>query len=294
MNDPAGELATNGATIVPGFLSADRAAQLRQTVDEIYAHLESVQQFSNRRFGDSFRNWHGVWLKHLPAVLEHTRPALNARYHEMLQSVEMEVDHLFGRGWRFFAKRSYFRRHIGLAKKVPWHIDADAAAIYKIAASVINIWLPLDPVGDDLPSLDIVPRSHAVMRRVPLLTGNDCYRDDGFVSAIGAAATPRLEPGDALVFDQFLLHRTQRTGSENSIRTACEFRFIRLALPTVQGLSGWSRSTAHLLLSGEGLRALREKMLLGRDNVAPAEPKAPRSCVDELHKHGIGRRGYPK
>jgi hypothetical protein len=263
MTDPAAELITDGVTIVRGFLTADRAVQLRRTVDDIYLHLNSLRQFPDRRFSDSFRGWHGVWLKLLPVVLRHERPDLEARYHALLQSIEADVTRLLGRGWRFFGKRSYFRRHLGVAKAVPWHIDADAAGLYRIAASVINVWLPLDPVGDLLPSLDVVPRSHAVMRQIPLLTGNDRYRGDEFVNAIGPHTTPRLEPGDALIFDQFSLHRTQPAGSEKSMRTACELRFIRWATPTLRGLDGRCRYAWHAL-SSDGFLGARAKMLLGR------------------------------
>jgi len=263
MDDPAAELTTNGVIVVPGFLAADRTAQLQRTVDDIYLHLDSLHQFPDRRFGDSFRGWRGVWLKLLPKVLRQERPDLEARYNALLQSIEADVTRLLGRGWHFFAKRSYFRRHIGVAKAVPWHIDADAAGLYRVAASVINVWLPLDSVGDHLPSLDVVPRSHTVMRQVPLLTGNDLYRGDEFASAIGPHRTPRLEPGDALIFDQFSLHRTQRTGAEKSMRTACEFRFIRWAMPTLQGLNGRSRYAWHVL-SKDGFLAARAKTLLGR------------------------------
>ena len=84
--------------------------------------------------------------------------------------------------------------------------------------------MPLDAVGTDLPSLDFVPRSHAVMRKVPLLTGKDKYRDDAFVGTIGTPETPQLAIGDAQIFDQFVLHRTQQADSADAVRTACEFR----------------------------------------------------------------------
>ena len=264
MTGPAEQLATTGAVIFRGFLSPDDTANLRRTVDDIYACMGSCQRFSNRLFGENFRAWQGVWLKHLPMFLHNTRPDLEVRYDQSLRAIRTQVAGVLGRDWRFFAKRSYFRRHIGMAKKVPWHIDADAASIYRIAASVINVWLPLDAVGSDLPSLDIVPRSHAVMRRVPLLTGKDRYRDDAFAATIGEPSTPRLEPGDALIFDQFLLHRTQRIGSATAIRTACEFRFVRPSVPTLHGVSGGVRAAWNILLSSDGLLAERAKTLLIR------------------------------
>jgi Phytanoyl-CoA dioxygenase (PhyH) len=261
MSNAAAELATNGVAIVRGYMSPDEAANLRKTVDDIYACLISNPHLANGLFGKNFRAWHGVWLKQLPIILRQTHPDLEFRYYQSLRLIEGQVSRLFGRNWRFFAKRSYFRRHVGVSKQVPWHIDADAASIYAFAGSAMNVWLTLDPVGTDRPSLDIVPRSHAVMRRLPLLTGKDLYREDGFVSAIGEPSTPQLRPGDALIFDQFLLHRTQRAGSDGVVRTSCEFRFIRASMPTLHGLHGWLRYNCNALFSADGLLAAKAKIL---------------------------------
>ena len=236
---------------------------MRRTVDEIYEFLGSCQNISHRLLGYHFRLWHGVWLRPLPRFLRKTRPDLAQRYDQSLRLIEAQVERTLGPGWRFFPKRSYFRRHIGMALKVPWHIDADAASIYRVAGSAINVWMPLDVVGTDLPSLDFVPHSHTVMRSVPLLTGKDKYRDDAFVGTIGAPSTPQLAIGDALIFDQFVLHRTQQAGSAHAVRTACEFRFVRHAVPTLHGLSGWLRYSLNVLFSPDGFLAARAKGFLG-------------------------------
>jgi hypothetical protein len=263
MTQPAEDLAADGAAVVRGFLSPEDAANLRRTADEIYAVLGSCPHIPHRLLGYHFRLWRGVWLRPLPAFLRKARPDLEQRYEQSLRLIETQVKRMLGPEWRYFPKRSYFRRHVGMALKVPWHIDADAASIYRVAGSAINVWMPLDAVGTDLPSLDFVPRSHTVMRSVPLLTGNDKYRDDAFVDTIGAPSTPQLAIGDALIFDQFVLHRTQQVGSANAVRTACEFRFVRHAAPTWHGLSGWLRYCFNVLLSSGGVLAARAKQFFG-------------------------------
>jgi len=273
MTQPAEDLAADGAAVVRGFLSPEDAASLRRTVDEIYAFLGSCQHISNRLLDYHFHLWHGVWLRPLPAFLRKARPDLQHRYEQSLSAVEAQVRRTFGPGWRFFPKRSYFRRHFGLVRKVPWHIDADAASIYRVAGAAINVWMPLDPVGTDLPSLDFVPRSHTVMRNVPLLAGKDKYRDDAYVGTIGAPSTPQLAVGDALIFDQFVLHRTQNAGSADAVRTACEFRFVRHAAPTLQGLSGWLRYSWNVLFSPDGFLATRAKGLFNRKQEISPPPK---------------------
>ena len=151
MTQQAENLATEGATIVRGLLTPDDAANLRRTVDEIYAVMDSSERFPNRLLGVNFRVWDGVWLKALPACLRQVRPDLAERYEQSLRLVESQIERALGPKWRYFPKRSYFRRNRGSGARVQWHADADAATIFRIAASAINVWMPLDAVGTDLP-----------------------------------------------------------------------------------------------------------------------------------------------
>lgn len=214
---------TSGFAIVRRFLDADQTQRLRVAVDTIYAMLADERIAAEPDLAGQFRQWNGVWLHKLPRYLSENNQALSLEYHALLAAVIERTKALCGTLWRFYPKRSYFRRHIGMAKKVPWHVDADAAAIGR--RHCVNVWLPLQKVGADLPSLDIVPGSHLTMRKLPLLSNDYRYRDDTFVSSIGAPMTPQLDPGDALMIDQFTLHRTQPIGDERTLRTACEFRF---------------------------------------------------------------------
>jgi Phytanoyl-CoA dioxygenase (PhyH) len=262
MTQPAENLATDGVTVVRGLLAPEAAANLRRTVEEIYAVMDSCERFPNKLLGNNFRVWDGVWLKALPAFLRQARPDLAERYEQSLRLVETQLKRVLGPEWRYFPKRSYFRRHRGMGKRVGWHADADGATIFRIAASVINVWMPLDAVGTDLPSLEIVPRSHTALRGVPMLTGNNRSRDDAFVRALGPSSAPQLELGDALIFDQFVLHRTQHVGAEDALRMACEFRFVRRSAPTLHGLSGWLRFKGNNAIAAGGLVAARAKNLL--------------------------------
>jgi hypothetical protein len=262
MTQPAENLATEGATIVRGLLAPDDAANLRRTVDEIYAVMDSSEHFPNRLLGVNFRVWDGVWLKALPAFLRQVRPDLAERYEQSLRLVQSQIERSLGTKWRYFPKRSYFRRNRGSGTRVQWHVDADAATIFRVAASAINVWMPLDAVGTDLPSLEIVPRSHTAMRRVAMLAGKDRHRDDAFVSTLGPSSIPQLQLGDALVFDQFVLHRTQAVGTKDAVRKACEIRFVHRSAPTFHGLSGWVRYKWNSAFSADGVLAAKAKSLL--------------------------------
>jgi hypothetical protein len=215
----------HGATVVPGFLGVEETSELQDTVYTIYSALADYPLIPDPDIEGNFRRWHGVALLTLPDFLAANHPKLALRYARMLEIVCKQANRTFGRKWHYFARRSFLRRHVGVGKKVPWHIDADAAYIGRDAC--FNVWLPLESVGRISPSLEVIYDSHRKMRSIPLLDGSERYREDDFVRNIGSPSTPMLEPGDVLAFDQFTLHRTQCIGSENTIRTACEFRFVR-------------------------------------------------------------------
>jgi hypothetical protein len=220
-------LLASGMTEIRNFIEPDSAAELRRTVNDIYAAMTAADDLGYQSLTDNFRSWHGVWLKELPAYLEANHPELAQKYAALLDLICEETRSVFGPQWRLLPERSFFRRHIGMSIPVPWHVDADAAHTVELAESgCINVWMPLDKVGRDLPSLEIVPGSHDPMRKTPMLTGPARYRDDPFVSTIGKPITPILGLGDALVFDQYTLHRTQPVESDDIVRTACEFRFV--------------------------------------------------------------------
>ena len=143
---------------------------------------------------------------------------------------------------------------------MPWHIDADAAATAICSADSFNVWLPLAEVGNTAPSLEFVLGSHLRMRELPLL-GLDIeqrYRSDDWVAATVAAGerwTPVLEPGDAVLFDQYVLHRTQQSPVNNPVRDSCEFRFMNVP-------QSWLRF-ARPIIAAQAKRVVRRLSMTG-------------------------------
>jgi hypothetical protein len=221
----------HGAAVIRRFISVQESSELRDTVNTIYSVLADYPLIPDPDIEENFRRWNGVALSTLPDFLGKNHPGLALRYARLLEIVCKQVIDVFGRQWIYFPRRSFLRRHVGVGKKVPWHIDADAAHIDRDGC--FNVWLPLESVGTTSPSLEVIYDSHWKMRSIPLLDGPERYRENDFVRTIGSSSTPTLELGDALAFDQFTLHRTQCIGSENTIRTACEFRFVRRKLATL-------------------------------------------------------------
>jgi hypothetical protein len=223
-------LVANGVVEVQRFLDPVRAAELRAMVSDIYDAMASDGDLGDGVLAEHFRLWNGVLLEALPAYLSARHPDLGARFSGLLDRIVRETRRTFGSHWYFLPERSYFRRHVGMTKQVPWHVDADAASVAELGLAIesINVWMPLDHVGTSLPSLEVVAGSADVMRKIPRLTGASRYRDDDFVAGIGGnASAPILNVGDALIFDHYTLHRTQCVSGQDIVRTACEFRFVK-------------------------------------------------------------------
>ena len=222
-------LARDGFAVARRFLPASTVPELTATVHAIYDALSAAETIADPHLADHFRTWNGVWIKSLPQFLASTEPELGTRLQRLLVSVSSRMQRLLGEDWYLLEKCSFFRRPTSPTSLLRWHIDADGAQTG--TATCVNVWLPLDRVGVDLPSLDLIPGSHRAMRELPLLTDGDYDRDDDFAAGLGRAVTPRLAPGDALIFDQYTLHRSQPTARKAFSRTSCELRFAHAESP---------------------------------------------------------------
>jgi hypothetical protein len=104
-----------------------------------------------------------------------------------------------------------------------WH--QEASVFPKVPIRTMNVWLALTPCGDDSPSLDVVPRREAVVHPV----GKNFMMVPEQVESITAGApkvSPRYEPGDAMLFDEMLIHRTNTAKTMESVRYSIESWFF--------------------------------------------------------------------
>ncbi len=107
-----------------------------------------------------------------------------------------------------------------------WH--QDGAFLGEVRA--LNLWLALTRCGDVAPGMDIIPRR--LDEIVP--TGTHEAQFDWSVSrevaaevaGEGGVSTPVFEPGDALLFDEMLLHSTSGNAEMTSTRYAIECWFF--------------------------------------------------------------------
>jgi hypothetical protein len=221
----------SGVAKISGLLSAQNLANLKMVVDRSNAAIDrriSRGESIDDKLASDFRLWNGINIKLVGPFLAAHEPELAAQWLELLSEIESSFSTLLGRSWQLCADVSWFRHHHDKDKYVAWHIDADAAAAGGYGVTSINMWLPLNSVGSEAPSLEFVPASHLVMRDVPVLDGGERYRSDDWVRSTvpGRTWTPTAVPGDAILFDQFTLHRTQIADFADPSRSSCELRFV--------------------------------------------------------------------
>jgi hypothetical protein len=223
----------HGVVLIREALTANQAAGLRDVVGLVYDALEAaVAQDAAMEddLRDNFVRWQGVWLAGLPQVLAERSPALNAEFAAAAATIHDFVTRRFPENsWRPYDSRSFLRRRSEKTPRMiasPWHMDADTAGTATGAHRCINVWLPLQDVGTTTPSLEFVLGSHVHMKTKEFGT-TGYYRTDDWVNAIpGRKWAPVMGLGDAVVFDQYALHRTQVLPSDLFARTSCEFRFL--------------------------------------------------------------------
>jgi hypothetical protein len=170
------------------------------------------------------RNWvrasGGVWTADSPRML-----------YELLELIddtgvgELIAEHL-GERPALSANKCTLRR-VPITTNTDWHQDG---AFLGEQVRTIDLWLALSPCGRDAPGLDIVPRriDHVVE------TGTEGAYFDWSVSPTVVAEVagdtevirPEFEPGDALLFDHLLLHRTAAGPEMTRERYAIETWFF--------------------------------------------------------------------
>jgi len=131
----------------------------------------------------------------------------------------------FGERPALLAKKWTFRRILATDPEADWH--QDGAFMGKDIRS-LDVWVSLSHCGRDAPGLDFVARRLEDV----LDTGTDGARmcwtvGPGMVDRVakGDLVQPVFEPGDALLFDHLLLHRTGTRPGMTGDRYAIEAWF---------------------------------------------------------------------
>jgi hypothetical protein len=200
-----------------GFIPSEIISVLARYVRDCYARIEQ-QRIAGSLHPDFevTRSWDGLAIPHLKKHLNGVGPIT-----AVSDIIEAKIP-----GAKIVDDECSFRRHRNGVRHLGWHIDADAAGSFPFDPC-FNMWLPLDPVGIDAPSLEVVKGSDATMRRLPLLTPPNTIRSDEWRRAHfprHSIICPVLSPGDALLFSHYTLHRTQPMPNQRKERIGGEFR----------------------------------------------------------------------
>jgi hypothetical protein len=226
-----GAILHHGSLRVNGLLSPDMVASLRQGIDRAlaskqadeagepnpdpgwYARLDNPQLNLGRLFVE--KGGEGIWTADSPPMLQAVIDALIGC------GVIGHIEAYMGERPALSVAKSTLRR-VSFTPRgklpcedAPWHQDG---AFLGPDTRAVNVWVALSPCGVDAPGLDVVAtrvpyivqtNSHGAL--LEWTVGNGLVR----IMAEGGAPieSPVFQPGDALLFDQMMLHRTGlRTG----------------------------------------------------------------------------------
>jgi hypothetical protein len=163
----------------------------------------------------------GTWLADTPASTAQVLDDLASA-----GVVDVVTRHLGERPF-FSLQKSTLRRTAPGDNLVAWHQDG---SFLDAAVRAMNVWIALSRCGGDFPSpgLDVVPKRIAEILPVEGLVYPNAISFDLVDELASETPTirPEFGPGDALMFDELLLHRTHLSGFMTEDRYALECWFF--------------------------------------------------------------------
>ena len=215
-----GAIQHHGCLWVRGLAPPAAAERMRQGIDRAFAGRDACHAgappdqtgpwYARTGMSDwlaGAREWvegaGGVWTAESPRMLGELIELFEQR------GVLGVIGQLLGERPALSIGKSTLRRVEGIAHS-DWHQDG---AFLGADIRTVNVWLTLSPCGEDAAGLELVGR------RIPEIvqTGTEGANfpwsvGPGLVAAMAAGGAPVLSPvfeaGDALLFDQLMLHRT--------------------------------------------------------------------------------------
>lgn len=229
-------VAHHGMVLVRGLFDDRQVEASRRAIDEIQHHRDADGlQPGFRRW---FRPWKtgkkldgvlrqqiweqgGTWLADSPETTELVLRELRAS-----GALGAMTDH-FGERPLFSLQKSTLRRSAPEYRLAAWHQDG---SFLGDGVRTMNVWVALTPCGGDRPTpgLEVVPR------RLPGILPQDgglvrsSISDATVLEAAGDTPPicPTFEPGDALIFDERMAHRSHLTEGMTDFRYAIECWFF--------------------------------------------------------------------
>ena len=103
-----------------------------------------------------------------------------------------------------------------------WHQER---GVFRRPSKAVNFWIALTACGTDAPGLEVIPTRMDHLVESP---GKGYALKEGVVEELGLppSVAPVFQPGDALVFDDLLLHRTAAREDMHAERYSIESWFF--------------------------------------------------------------------
>lgn len=230
-----GAIQHHGLLRVNGLASPEQAAALQAGIDRAMAGRDAEQAGTPGTDGyyerlamhdmDGKRHWveggGAVWTADSPPMLFDVIELFREK------GIIEQIATYMGEPPLLSVAKSTLRR-VPVTSKTDWHQDG---AFLGRGIKAVNVWLALTQCGVDSPGMDIVAQ------RLPYIVqtqSHGAYFDwsvgQGIVDVLeqgGAPVlTPEFMPGDALLFDQMMLHRTSVRPHMTKMRWAIESWFF--------------------------------------------------------------------
>jgi hypothetical protein len=208
----------HGALIVRGLFSHDRCSELRAGIDHAWDAIDTwrrTRSFDPAWFDPIQTDGYGVnmisrtWGIKSGVSYVADSPRLFFDLVETLHEAGLIdiVSEYFGESPLFSLPKTSHRR-LRPEASGGWH---QGAAVYGLTTRALNLWFPVSHCGDVAPGLEIWPRR---LDHVLETVGDGVPEYETKASAVESLTSevpsyrPVFEPGDALLFDQMLLHTT--------------------------------------------------------------------------------------
>ena len=203
-------IASKGCLLVRGFSSPHQVGLLKQTISDAFASYDANQLLpfvghDGTPPRDFIRETGGVLAADVPSAI----PTLTEAFEEV--GVRALATEFFGEA-PFLLTSKCTLRWVETKKTlentpvtaIDFHQDG---AFMGADVKTLNIWLALSECGENAPGLDLVPR-----RLSGVITHDDALTDwtvtDPVARDCAKPVSPLFHPGDALLFDHLMLHRT--------------------------------------------------------------------------------------
>jgi hypothetical protein len=215
----------HGCAVIRGLISQDRLRDLKGFIAEAYAKTEGLHVYDHDLIDISNGRVSGFELVDTPLV---------DSFLDLIYS---------GQEWTQDSVTT--RRIDGVADNHGWqkpldlHLDCE---FHKFQFTT-NFWIPLDECGVEAPCLQMVPLDYLSTRRYSGYRGyrlhankdrhtgffrDGIFHPENIESHFGLECffRPIMQPGDAILASNWLIHGSHRTSEMKKGRTSVEVRFI--------------------------------------------------------------------